>query len=310
MVGKQGEGELRAILYANLRSGRGRRWLPEVVKQCEAQAISLSATYFDFHPDAIRRNLKNAASDGIETVLVSGGDGSVGSVLAQTSHTAMAVGVLPAGTSNDIARSLGVPMSVDGAVQVVAGGRVTRIDLGEAGGRPFGHAAIMGINTQFAQAAERLRRFLGRVSYPIASCQVYAQRVPFSARLEGDGVIREFKAYEIAFVNAPVYGGPLELEVPKTGLTDSTLTAVVIEDFHLISMIRALPAALSRHSLNLPGVRAFDVHDVQVMTDGPMSVTVDGEVGPYTPLRVRVLPRAQKVYVPESFVRDEHNRAS
>lgn len=301
----------RAVLFINLRSGRSRRWLPSIVAECRRRGIMLEATHFDLDRDAVERSIQQAQQQGIDTVLVAGGDGTVGAVLQQTSRSDSTLGVIPAGTSNDFARSLCIPMTVAGAIDVIARGMVARIDLGEAGHVPFGHAAVMGINTQFAEIVQSLRHRFGRASYPLGCGIVYAKRAPFEAEIEGDGVLRRFQAYEVAFVNAPVYGGPLALEVPDADLQDRSLSVVVVEEIKLLSVLRAVPAVFAHHRLSLPGITAFTAREVIVRTQEPMPVTIDGEIRSRTPVRVKVLPGAQKVFVPRAFVerkREKHSR--
>lgn len=295
------ESPRRAILFANVHSGRGRRWLFPLISQLQRQGIDLACSHFDLRSAAIETALQEAKARGIHVVLASGGDGTIGSVLQHVAGTDFTLGVIPAGTSNDFARSLRIPMSVAGAVDVVARGMATRVDVGDVNGQLFGHAATMGLNTEFARRANQLRRLLGRASYPLACAQVYRDRVPFEMKLTTEGQINSFRAFEVAIVNAPVYGGPLELEVPEADLMDRRLAVVVVEDLTLGTILQALPHALRRRRLKLPGVPSFTITSAQMEALPPQDITVDGELRTQTPASIRVRPRALRVYVPSSF---------
>jgi diacylglycerol kinase family enzyme len=102
--------------------------------------------------------------------------GTVGAVAHHLADTRVVLGVLPLGTSNDFARSLGISMRIDRAVGLLRGGKVSTIDLGRLvvpGRDPlhFVHAATVGLNVSFARLATRasLRRRLGRLTYAFAA---------------------------------------------------------------------------------------------------------------------------------------------
>lgn len=291
----------RAILFANPGSGRGRRWLWRIIDQCRSQGIELVNVHFDLSDGYVERALATAEQAGIRAVLVAGGDGTAGTIAAHVVKTSLVLGVLPAGTSNDFARSLTIPMDVAGAVRVVAEGRVTKVDVGCAGDRMFVHAAIVGINTDFARRAQALRRWIGRLSYPIAAVQVYLHRTRFPLTLTNDGREECFDAFEAALINAPVYGGPLRLEIPEAELTDRRLSVVVVTDITWQVLVRALPRALTHRSLRLPGVEMFSIRTARIDTGKPMPITVDGELAGSTPTTMKVIPSSLSVYVPHSF---------
>lgn len=234
--------------------------------------------------------------------LVAGGDGTVGSVAAGVLDTELTLGVLPAGTSNDFARSMLLPLSIPEAVRVVAEGRWTRVDVGEANGCVFCHAATAGINSEFAKAAERLRGILGRASYPLAALRVYRKRKRVEFTLTVEGQERRYDAYEIAFVNAPVYGGPLELEVAALELKDRHLRVLIVENISPATILRIIPAVLARRPMQVPGIESMSVTSASIETHPWLPVTVDGEDRTATPCSVRVRPAALRVFASEAFL--------
>src|SRR5579884_1620758 len=121
---------MRAIMFANTRSGRAQRWLHDVVAASADCGIELSGTYFDLSPDAVRTALLAAQAEEIDTVLAMGGDGTVGSVAQCLLDGNWKLGVLPGGTSNDFARSLDLPLDVSASLKTVAAGHLTRVDVG------------------------------------------------------------------------------------------------------------------------------------------------------------------------------------
>ena len=299
----------QAVLFANPSSGRAKRWLFQLIEGCPAHGLDLVSTHFDLRPEAIQEALDVAQGRGVNVVLAAGGDGTMGTVAGCLAHTDFTMGVLPTGTSNDFARSLAIPIHPDSALAIVAEGKAIRVDLGEAGDRIFCHAATVGINTEFARAAGELRGAVGRVSYPLAALRVYRRRKRFGVRIETADDVRSLDAFEVAFVNAPVYGGPLELEVARSELEDRMLRAVVVQDIAPAALLSGLLMALRRRPIRVRGVRSFSVTEATVRTVPPLPVTVDGEIGEQTPQPFRVLPASLRVFVPSSFARSKHGTA-
>lgn len=296
----------QAVLFANPRSGRGRRWLWRIIEQCRLQHIEITSAHFDLSNSYVERILQAADQSGVRTVLVAGGDGTVGTIAGHIVDTDFTLGVLPAGTSNNFARSLNIPMDVAGAVAVVARGMRTRVDVGLAGDRIFAEAAIIGVNTDFARSAQRLRRWLGRLSYPVAALEAYFRRRSVPVTLTHDDEVKHFQAFEVAFINAPVYAGPLDLTVREANLTDGKLRVVVVEDMTWKTVARALPRAFERRSLKMPGIDVFSSRSIRVETVPSVPMTLDGEIRGETPLTITVVPSALRVFAPQSFLSADH----
>lgn len=298
----------RAVLFANLRSRRGHKWLFATLDACRDAGIDVVATHFDLRVESIERALERARQLGVETVLVSGGDGTVGCVVGCLAHTDLILGVLPSGTSNDFARSLRIPLTATEAVQVVANGRTARVDLGSVNDLSFCHAAVVGINTAFAREAERLRNRLRRLAYPVAAVFAYLHRHTFEVQVSAHGMVRQHDAFAVAVVNAPKYGGPLELEVDAAGLESHRLRLVVVERLDLITVLRAVAVVLARRRGPLPGTVEYSVREARLETRVPMPVTLDGQVKSQTPADISVQAAALRVFVPADFA--ENTRES
>lgn len=299
---------VRAVLFANSRSGRGRKWLFNVIAAAPDAGVEIVSTHFDLSRGGIERGLERASGEGVTTVLAMGGDGTVGSVANCLMGGCWTLGVLPAGTSNDFARSIGVPLDASGALQTIAAGHSALIDVGVANGHTFVHAASVGLNTEFARESGHLRKILGRASYPLAAINVYRNRRPFRARIEVDGEEQVYEALQVIVLNSPVFGGPLEFEAASLSLQDGSASTVIVERLTRRQLARALPLALQRKILRLPGVEVFSVSKLRLITEPPLQMTVDGETAGWTPMTVEVRHRALRVLAPLEFAsRDDES---
>ncbi|HEX9097139.1 MAG TPA: phosphatase PAP2 family protein [Candidatus Dormibacteraeota bacterium] len=218
-------------------------------------------------------------------VVAAGGDGTVGSVANVVIGTPAVMAILPLGTSNDFARSLHIPLRVEHAVRLISNGRVSKVDGGrlKRDGQPprhFVHAAAAGLNVQFAKFATRadLRRRLGKMTYAIAAALALKERPVFTVRVEYEGHTESLELVHLAVVNAPVFGGFLDLKIPGAAPDDGILHIIMVEHLPMRRLLRsAFYSALGLHR-KVRGFRTMQVSRLTVSPSDPIEVTLDGEI--------------------------------
>ena len=99
---------------------------------------------------------KAAADDAADVLLAGGGDGTISAAASSVMNSEMALAVLPAGTMNLFARSLGIPLGLDQAMEVFATGRIRAVDMGSANGRPFVHQFSIGMHARLVELRSRM----------------------------------------------------------------------------------------------------------------------------------------------------------
>lgn len=238
-------------------------------------------------------------------VIAAGGDGTVGSVAGYLAGTANVLGVLPLGTGNDFARSLGIPIDARRAAEQLAGGVISSVDLGrlERAGEPpahFVHAATVGVGVDFAKMATRasVRARLGRLAYLAASLYALGERTSFRCELRHDDVIEELSVLQLSVISAPVVGGSLGLSLRDPVPDDHTLGVLAVEDVSAWRMLRAGVFLLLGHRRTVAGVRAMHVSGLDVATRQPLGLVLDGELAGTVPGRFGVAVGALRVVVP------------
>jgi undecaprenyl-diphosphatase len=240
-------------------------------------------------------------------VIAAGGDGTVGAAVNAVDGTGALLGVIPLGTSNDVARSLGIPPDArEAAAVIVDGGRVCAVDAGhlviegEQRGRTFLNAATAGLNVAFAEAATSgsVRDKFGGLTYPIAAARALRGYEPFECTIEHDGTARTMRVVHLSVSNAPIFGGVLGMRVPGASLTDGMLELIVVERLSLFRLLVALAGtAVGRHHL-VHGVHGERVRSVRIEASSPQDVALDGEVIGRLPAHFEVRPAAVRVVVP------------
>jgi YegS/Rv2252/BmrU family lipid kinase len=266
------------------------------------------------HVDRLRQWIGGEADDQ-PLFVAAGGDGTVGAVVGAVANTGAVMGILPLGTSNDVARTLLIPPRIRAAARVLVEGKVANVDVGRfaAAGEPdrfFVHAAAMGLDVEFARLATQpaFRERLGRLAYAAAGFQAIRHRRPFQCQLAVDGRSEQVSAIHLSVVNAPVFGGRMRLTLPGSSVNDRRLDILIVEDMPVArALLAAVPLVLRRRRLPR-GIRLFQAASVHIHSDNPMEVILDGELTGSIPGDFDLVAEGLQVMVPKAFI-DRNDRS-
>ena len=235
-----------------------------------------------------------------DRVIVAGGDGTVHRILPLLLSADRPLAVLPMGTANDFARSVGLPATLEAACDVAAAGPLRRIDIGLVDGRPFLNVASIGLATAVTRAQSGARKRLWRLaSYPLALARAVGTSRPFRGEIMMPGRTIEGLFLQASFGNGRYHGGGLQAG-PDAAIDDGLLHVYTIAAARWWKLLPVAPALL----LGLHGwsssVRAFAVERAVVRTVRPRTVTADGEIVGTTEVGVelKVVRGALSVAVP------------
>ena len=241
-------------------------------------------------------------------VVVGGGDGTMNAAAPALLETGLPLGILPLGTANDLARTLGIAADPIAAAQVIAAGRLRPIDLGEVNGRPFFNVASIGFSADLARTLRAdFKRRWGRLGYAIAAIQLFRHARPFRVEIDLDGASHRMRAIQVSVGNGRHYGGGMTVHrdaEPDDGILDT----YAIELRRWWRIVALLPALRSGTYDSWPDVRGFHSADCTVHTRRPRAVNADGEIVTETPARFRVLPLAIRVFAPPPPLRPRTDR--
>ena len=153
------------MLVVNTNSRRGR----EVLLRRHGRAGTARHLDRSLLPGArfcrLRECVEEAISRGQSLVIVGGGDGTISRIVDYFAHKELVLGVLPLGTGNSFARSLGIPIMLDGAVDVIASGKVADVNLGKVGDLYFANIATIGLSVDIGRHSPvGLKRSLGMLA--------------------------------------------------------------------------------------------------------------------------------------------------
>jgi diacylglycerol kinase (ATP) len=208
------------------------------------------------------------------------------------------LGIIPAGSGNDIARTLGIPIQESAAAAaIVAHGTVRSIDLGRSEGTWFGGVVAAGFDALVNERANRMRGPSGRARYNLAMLAELRIFRPIPYRIHVDNQMVETEAMLVAVANARSYGGGM-LVVPDARLDDGLLDLFVVHPITKAELLQVFPRVYRGTHVTHPAVEIRRAASIRL--DGPVMCTyVDGEpLGPL-PRAFTAVPNALRVLVPE-----------
>ncbi|MER6302774.1 diacylglycerol kinase [Kitasatospora sp. NPDC001539] len=252
--------------------------------------------------DAVRL-AREAAADGVDAVVVVGGDGMINLALQALAGTPVPLGVIPAGTGNDHAREYGLPIADPGAAaDVIAAGRTRRVDLGRITGpdgavRWFGSVLATGFDSLVSDRANRLRWPRGRMRYNLAVLAEFANLRPLPFRVTlADGTVIERDLTLAAVGNTRSYGGGMLMcpaALPDDGLLDVTL----VDAMPRLRIARFFPTLFKGTHVTHPQVTTLRTTSLRIDSPG-ITAYADGEFIAALPVEVTVVPEALRLLVP------------
>ena len=275
--------------------GRGRELLPRVEHALRARGIAFR-TVLTRGIEHGRAEAMTAARSG-ETCLVMSGDGLIGQVGGALAGTGAALGVIPAGRGNDLARVLEIPTEPEEAVGVIAGGVRRKIDVGEINGKRFLGIASCGFDSDANRIANEARWVRGRLVYAYAALRALAAWEPATFTLDLNGDRKRVIGYTVAAANSTSYGGGM-LAAPQAQLDDGLLDVGATGNVGKLRFLRGLLQIFEGEHLETLQVQTWRATEVRIEADRPFTVYADGDPLAELPATVRLLPRALAVIVP------------
>ena len=239
-----------------------------------------------------------AYADQVDAVIVGGGDGTLNAAAPGLMQTGLPLGILPLGTANDFARTLGISTRLEQAVKIIAEGQLRSVDLGAVNQHLFLNVSSIGFSAELARnlTAESKKRW-GVGGYALAAFRLLRQSRPFSATLIHQGERTPIKTVQISVGNGRFYGGGMTVEqsaAPDDGLLD-VYSLELKRSWQLIALLPYLRRGTHGRWRN---VRAFSTTDLTIETRRPHYINADGEIIGQTPAHFRLIADALRVYAP------------
>lgn len=287
----------RIVFIINPNAGTGNK---TVVEQAIAEHLDrtiydgvIRMTEYAGHAVEIARE---EAERGADVVVAVGGDGTVNEVGRALVHTQTALGILPCGSGNGLARHLRIPMEVAEAVALLNEGCVKALDYGVMNGQPFFCTCGVGfdafISMKFAEAGKR-----GLKTYMEKTLQDGLKYKPETYRIEIDGETEVQQAFLIACANASQYGNNAYI-APEASTRDGLMDVTILTPFTALESAQIVLQMFSRELPKNSHVRMFRTKGVKIIREKAGPAHIDGDpVMMGETLEVEIVPSALQVVV-------------
>jgi diacylglycerol kinase (ATP) len=282
----------RALAIVNPVSGRGagqRTW--QRVRTLADWECAATAW-----PGHARELARRAANDGYARVIAVGGDGTVSEVVNGLAGSSVALGIIRAGTGNDIANNLGIPRDPHAAAALATTASPSMLDLCEIETPTrkgyFVNIAGFGFDAEVAWRVNRMRKLPGAtLPYVAGVLQTLWRYASPRVRLTLDNRHVEQDVFLVAVGNCPTYGGGMRI-VPGARPDDGLFEVCIVKDLKRLEVLRILPSLYSGGHVNHPAVEIVRCRTISADADGRVRCQADGELVGELPARFRVHPAA------------------
>ncbi|PXY30218.1 sphingosine kinase [Prauserella coralliicola] len=244
-----------------------------------------------------RALMDRSHAEGLDALVVLGGDGAAHQAVQFCAGTGVALGLVPSGTGNDLARALGVPAdplaAVDAVIAALCQRRSHRIDLGRVGENWFGTVLCAGFDAAVNERANRMRWPSGPRRYDLA---IVAELAAFRTRrlvVRTDRDELELPAVLAAIGNTGFYGGGVPI-CPDADPGDGLFDVTVVGDADRRELVRLLPSLRTGRHVTHPAVTTLRAREV-TLSGNDWPVYADGEPLGRVPVSVTCVPRALAV---------------
>lgn len=288
------------VILHNDRSGRANlSQLQSLVQQsfdpAQYQLTFVSLTTYE----SLSSRLPNLAE--IDLLIAAGGDGTVAAAATLLHDINVPLAILPLGTSNALARELGIPLDLTHALQLLSGAHQHKsIDLINLNGRMFTMNVGVGITAETIKATQsRWKRLLGRLAYVITSLQKLVGVMPHRFVLQIDDQRLVTRAREVIVFNGSKPGGFSATIEPDARLDDGRMHIYVIRSRHLLDYLTLFRDFLLKRHRQHPSVKYFQAHNrVGISTESPLEAQGDGDIWAKTPFWLTLKPKSITIIVP------------
>ncbi|GGE40974.1 diacylglycerol kinase [Agaricicola taiwanensis] len=252
--------------------------------------------------EGINTCLDEAVKSEAEAVIIGGGDGTVAMAVDRLAGKGTALGILPFGTLNLLAKDIGIPLEFEAAVEALAKARPKMIDLAEINDKPFHTLSGLGFFSEIARAREEVRGLklpFGRyVAVAVSAYRALKRVKPMKLELDVDGSVRQVEAYALLVTNN-AFEGP---GWSRPRLDEGVLEVHVGHDTTLADRLKAGADLITDAWRDNPEIESFKARRVTVSRRNRTKLwtATDGEVSRETaPLRYSIRPRGLAVLAPD-----------
>ena len=285
-----------AALVVNAKSRKGQKLFKRACAAMSGLPYEVDAHAVE-DPKDLEATVLRALAKKPDLLILGGGDGTVSGLVDLMVGNDVILGVLPLGTANSFARTLGIPLNIEGAVEVIRTGKPRRIDLGMIDGDYFANCAAMGISPKIAATVPHgLKKVFGKVGYLTWAAYQYLRFRPFTLIVGEGSTAVKIRVVEVRISNGPYHGGTELVDAAAVDSGEIVVQAVMghVKRRLVQNWVSSVFRLESRHEKD----RDFRGQSLKINTIPPLPISIDGEVLARTPVTAKVAAGIIRVMAP------------
>lgn len=282
-------------------SGKGRRTFEWISGRLSVKGIPFTYAFTE-RPGHATELAEKAISRGEKCIVAVGGDGTLRETAAAVVGTDTALGILPAGSGNDLCKTLNIPMDQEAGMELLLSGNVRAMDACRANEKLFFNVAGMGFDVEVLLRTDTYKEKLklnGMFPYAMGILSALTHRPKMRLTYTAEGASHSMESCIFSVGNGKYIGGGMKA-LPHADAFDGKLDVGAIRNMPFLRFISLLPKFIKGTHTEIPEVKYFRTDDICVESDGEFIVQLDGELVEKTPVHFRLLPGALKVIAPET----------
>ena len=288
-----------AALICNTKSRRGQALFEEAGRRLRAAGVDLTREAGVKEAADVPREVERSVQSGVPLIVVGGGDGTLAGVSKSFIGRASVLGVLPLGTGNSFARSVGIPLELPAAIDIVLNGQPGSVDLGLVNGVHFVNMASIGLSAEVAKETPHLlKRLTGPLAYLLTGASRTMSHAPYTCTLITPERRIECETHQCIILNGSVFG-TTEMD-PAASAQDGVFHVYIMRGASRAQIGKMWTAFLAGKPNEPPDAEIFTASSVRIETTPAQKIDVDGEILAETPADFAIVPRALRMMLPAS----------
>jgi len=290
----------QATVICRLSSRHGLAYYQRLQEELPKRGVEIVETHMVRKRKSLKKRIRQVVKSGAGLIVVIGGDGTQTAAVAELAHKDCVLAVVPAGTGNSFAFSLGIKDDLDAAIDTIANGREIRVDVGIVNGTYFANFATIGLIADAANRTPRgLKRVIGPIAYGVAAIQSLLSNRPFELRVKWKHEKLKIVTHQAIIASGRYFGWqPL---TPHATLRSGDLAFFAAAGDKAQDVIATNTALLRGDQTQLEHAHYFSAPKITIKTRPKQPLNIDGHALGTTPAQFEIAPKALRVLVPQDF---------
>ena len=294
------------LLLINGNSRQGQEQFGPALAMLREAGIEIKEAILARDVAETERLLKREIAAKANMIIAGGGDGTLSTCAHYLAGTNVAMAVLPLGTGNTFARSLGLPLDLEEAIATIAAGHIESIDVGKCNGQVFLNSVSLGFSASLAgMLTGEIKKKLGLLAWPYTGVKLALRHRPLFLRVASEQKSFVSHTHQLLVANGRYVAGSIKSD-EDASVQDHELRVFALGGASRGDFVKSIWQWLRHSAIDAPGSQHFQTQKLRVRSLGRRArANVDGDLSQTTPLDIELWPQGLRVVVPRGFVADE-----